>query len=57
MVDETELDQAELDVAFRAVREFANSTPFGKAISDADCRKLAVVVATAIEDYRSGKAI
>ena len=52
-----ELDQAELAVAFRAVRAFADSTPFGRAISDADCRKLAGVVAAAIEDYRSGKAI
>jgi hypothetical protein len=54
---DTEMDQALLDAGFRAVREFANNTPFGKQISDADCRKLAVAVVTAVEDVRSGKAI
>jgi hypothetical protein len=52
-----ELDQAELDAAWRAVREFADNTPFGKNISNADCRRLAVAVVQAVEDFRSGKAI
>lgn len=52
-----QIEQGELDAAFRAVREFADSTKFGHMISDADCRKLATIVVVAVEDYRAGKVI
>ncbi len=57
MAEEQEFDQAELDVAFRAVRELADESNFGRFISDADCKKWANRVVKDINDYKTGKVL
>jgi hypothetical protein len=52
-----EIDQGELDVAYRTIRETANESGAGKLISDADCRKWALKIVEAIEGYRKGDII
>jgi hypothetical protein len=52
-----QIDQGMLDAAYRAVREHANKSIYGRYISDAECRSVANEVMIAIEDYRSGKVI
>jgi len=56
-IEGQEIDQAELDVAFRAVRDHADKSMYGKFISDAECRAVANEVVIAIEDYRTGRVI
>jgi hypothetical protein len=56
-IESQEIDQAELDVAFRAVREHADRSLYGKMISDKECREVATEVVIAVEDYKSGRAI
>ncbi len=56
-IEGQQIDQAELDVAFRAVREHADRSAYGRFISDQECRDVATEVVISVEDYRSGRAI
>ena len=56
-IEGTQVDQAELDVAFRAVRDHADKSMYGKFISDAECRAVANEVVIAVEDFKTGRVI
>lgn len=51
------LDAGELAAAFIAVRAHANSSKYGKFISDDECKAVAAEVVAAIENYRNGTII
>jgi hypothetical protein len=57
MAEEQEYDQAELDIAFRTIREEADASGFGRFISDADCKKWALKIVQTIEAYKKGEIL
>ena len=52
-----EIDQAELDVAFRTIRQIADESNFGRFISDDECKQWALRMVEAIEGYKAGEVL
>jgi hypothetical protein len=52
-----EIDQAELDVAFRTIRQIADESNFARFISDDECKQWALRMVEAIEGYKAGDVL
>jgi len=51
------VDPQELAVGQHAARVFVDATPYGSTVPDSVCRDIAGAVVSAVEEYRSRKAV
>jgi hypothetical protein len=51
------IDTGKIEAIFRALRAHADKSIYGKFITDAECRQVAIEIVVALEDYNSGKEI
>ncbi len=56
-IEGEKIDAEKIEVIFRALRAHANKSMYGKFITDAECRQVAIEIVVALADYSSGKEI